>query len=103
MEDLFSHIFGHGGGMGGMGGMGSMFGKSSCLTTPLTKFCIRECRFRNFHENNLKNFCPLKGTKFSLNMVLSRDTLSKVADWDVIKTVFKFDVKSLRSFLFQLT
>ena len=88
MEDLFSHIFGHGGGMGGMGGMGSMFGKSSCLTAPLTKFCIRECRFRTFHENNLKNFCPLKGTKFSLNMVLSRDTLSKVADWDVIKTVF---------------
>lgn len=26
MEDLFSHIFGHGSGMGGMGGMGSMFG-----------------------------------------------------------------------------
>ena len=40
MEDLFSHIFGHG---GGMGGMGSMFGKSCCLTAPFTKFCIIEC------------------------------------------------------------
>lgn len=69
MEDLFSHIFGHGSGMGGMGGMGSMFGKSLCLTAPLSEFCIIECRFRHFHKTIWLTFSLLKGTKFSLNIV----------------------------------